>query len=518
MRAHGTEGEAAWAYHERTKHSLASVRASRHTLDWENQPIPYKIYEELAPIELPRTHPPLAMPALAAIGASAEPSGPRVPDLAALARVLHLSAGIVRKAIHPGGREVYFRAAACTGALYHVDLYVACRALDDLEAGLYHFGTHDFALRRLRSGDHRRALVAAAADDAALAAAPVIVVCASTFWRNAWKYQARTYRHAFWDTGTILANLFAVAAADDLPARLVLGFADAAVNRLLGLDGEHEAALALIGVGHDPAPPPPAPASPALALATVPLSAHTIDYPEIREAHAASSLMAADEVRRWREAARAPSAAPAPSHPPGGGIALATPASDPGPAIDAVIRKRGSSRSFARTAITFAELSTLLARATGSVASDVTGEGRTLGEVYVIAHAVDGLAPGAYAFDRARAALTPLREGDVRREAGFLGLGQDLPADASVNLYVLADLGRILGRLGDRGYRAAQLEAAITGGRLYLAAYALGLGATGLTFFDDDVTRFFSPHAAGKSVMFLVAVGHGRRRPLPTVT
>jgi len=45
------------------------------------------------------------------------------------------------------------------------------------------------------------------------------------------------------------------------------------------------------------------------------------------------------------------------------------------------------------------------------------------------------------------------------------------------------------------------------GGKLYLAAYAQGLGATGLTFFDDDVTAFFSPHAAGKSVMFLVALG-----------
>ena len=69
----------------------------------------------------------------------------------------------------------------------------------------------------------------------------------------------------------------------------------------------------------------------------------------------------------------------------------------------------------------------------------------------------------------------------------------------------------VLARFGNRGYRAAQLEAAIRGGRLYLGAYALGLGATGLTFFDDDVTAFFSPHAAGKSVMFLMAVGRGRR-------
>jgi hypothetical protein len=71
-----------------------------------------------------------------------------------------------------------------------------------------------------------------------------------------------------------------------------------------------------------------------------------------------------------------------------------------------------------------------------------------------------------------------------------------------------------LARFGDRGYRAAQLEAAVVGGRLYLAACALGFGATGLTFFDDDVTHFFSPHAAGKSVMFLVAAGVPGRRSM----
>ena len=49
---------------------------------------------------------------------------------------------------------------------------------------------------------------------------------------------------------------------------------------------------------------------------------------------------------------------------------------------------------------------------------------------------------------------------------------------------------------------------------MYLAAYAQRFGATGLTFFDDEVTEFFSPHAAGKSVMFLVALGHPDRAAL----
>ncbi len=42
---------------------------------------------------------------------------------------------------------------------------------------------------------------------------------------------------------------------------------------------------------------------------------------------------------------------------------------------------------------------------------------------------------------------------------------------------------------------------------MYLVAYALGLGASGLTFYDDDVVRFFSPDAAAKDAIFVTALG-----------
>ena len=134
----------------------------------------------------------------------------------------------------------------------------------------------------------------------------------------------------------------------------------------------------------------------------------------------------------------------------------------------------------------------------------------------MIAHAVEGLPPGAYYLRRAERALELLEEGEFRAIAGRLGLFQELPAAAAANVYCLADLEPVLARFGNRGYRAAQLEGGIVGGRLYLAAYALRFGATGLTFLDDEVTEFFSPHAEGKSVMFLTALGRPiRRSPAP---
>ena len=185
----------------------------------------------------------------------------------------------------------------------------------------------------------------------------------------------------------------------------------------------------------------------------------------------------------------------------------------PQDSIEKVITRRGSARQFSREPMTFHELSTILHSATKKIPADfLKPQGVSLADVYLIVNAVDGLQPGKYVFHRDSGMLEPILQGDFRHEAGRLGLGQALAADAGVNMYFLSDLESVLNRLGNRGYRAAQLDASITAGRIYLGAYALRLGATGLTFYDDAVTDFFSPHAEGKSVMFLVAVGRRARR------
>src|SRR5207245_4968043 len=177
--------------------------------------------------------------------------------------------------------------------------------------------------------------------------------------------------------------------------------------------------------------------------------------------------------------------------------------------IEQVILRRGSTRKFARAPISLAQLSTMLDRATRGVPADfLDPPGAQLNDLYLIVHAVEGLSPGAYAFHRSRGVLECLKQGNFRADAGYLGLGQDLSADAAVDIFFLADLPPILQRFGNRGYRVVQLEAGILGGKLYLAAYAQRLGATGLTFFDDDVTRLLSPHPDGKRAILLVALGH----------
>jgi len=505
--------QATWKYHDGTKHSSWSVRNNPHFLDWANRPLPFKIYPKIEPLLLPRDVPHTGVAALSAISEMAPSSlVDSAPDLQDLARILYFSAGITKQRTHPGG-EIYFRAAACTGALYEIELYVVTGDLAGLDAGVYHFNPADVSLRLLRKGDFRRNLAQATAMEPAVGHAPATITCTGTYWRNAWKYQARTYRHFGWDNGTLLANMLAVSAASGLPAEIVLGFVDGEMNRLLDLDTRREVSLCLVPIGRKSESSLPAlKEAPALGLETIPLSEREVEYPAMLEMHDASSLESEEEVAQWRGKQQIfPSSAPA-----GEAVRFQRLPEEEQPkdTIEQVILRRGSSRTFDKTAsITLAQLSTIFDWATRGLPADfLEPPGTQLNDLYLIVHSVQGLKPGAYFFRREQNTLELLKEGRFRAEAFHLGLEQELPADACVDIFFLADLKRMLEGYGNRGYRAVQLEAGAIGGRMYLAAYAQRLGATGLTFFDDDVTNFFSPHAKGKSAIFLLAIGKPLKR------
>ncbi|MFQ5521935.1 MAG: SagB/ThcOx family dehydrogenase, partial [Candidatus Methylomirabilia bacterium] len=337
-------------YHDATAHSDWSVRQSSHYLDWRTKPFLYKVYPDLPVTQLAREVGPPATDALESF-AGGRP-GARALTLDGLAVLLFFSAGITKKKAYPGGEAMHFRAAASTGALYQTEVYVVTGALPDLPAGVYHFSPGDFSLRRLREGDFRREL-AEAASDPAIARAPAIFVLTAIYWRNTWKYEARGYRHLFWDSGTILANLLAVAAGAGFPSRIVTDFVDVRVNRLLGLDVDKEGSLELVAVG----PEGPAAAEPPqveeIAPRYLPLSKREVDYPLLRQVHAASSLADSAEVSQWRLGAgiERPS-------PPGDLLQLPACKSRAERTLGETILRRGSTREFARESITAQELST----------------------------------------------------------------------------------------------------------------------------------------------------------------
>ncbi|MBC8281674.1 MAG: SagB/ThcOx family dehydrogenase [Chloroflexi bacterium] len=473
-----SEKQAPQAFHEATNLSYITLLP---------KPPLYKSYPDLTSISLPDADSP-EIPTLEAVSGPAETAAATL-DLPAVSQLLHYSAGLIRKSVSASAGAVHYRAAASAGALYPIELYLVCGELEGLASGVYHYSPADHTLIKIRTGDFRGNLAAAAADET-LATAPATIISTAVFWRSAWKYRTRGYRYCFWDNGTVLANLLATAKALGQPARVTAGFVDLQVNLILGVDSREEASTCLVAIGSPEGPP-------AAALDSLEFIdsgdlgfSEAIPYPESDLLHSEAALTSAQEVSAWRVEVQVREANLAQ------GIASAP--------LGESIAHRGSTRRFAREPISHEQLLALLATSSVTMPADFGGR---LTEPYVIVNAVDGLASGAYHYSRQTSALQLLREGEMRDEAGHLCFEQALGADASAVVFFLADLDSALDRLGNRGYRAAQLEAGVLGGNLYMSAHSLGLGATGMTFFDDAVTAFFSPHAAGKSLMFLVGLG-----------
>ncbi len=358
-------------------------------------------------------------------------------------------------------------------------MYLVTGDVAGLDAGVYHYEPVGHGLVPLRTVPP--------------GTSPSIVLTGVP-WRTCWKYAERGWRHLYWDAGTMLAHVVAVAEEAGLAAKVEVGFVDAEVAALVGADGVQEFPLAVVPLDGSLTIPDPQPV-PGGHLADDPL-----EFPLVTAVQRAGDLADQAGVATWRRAAALFSGEPA--------TTVAPPLTE---SLDEVVRRRGSTRRFDPGRTAPAELLTgALAWATTAVPGDFTAAGTTLLEHDVAVHAVDGVQAGAYRWRAGH--LAPVATGAVRDVAAFLCLGQELGGQGAYTAFHGTDLDALLPALGSRGYRAAQLEAGVVEGRLHLAAFAHHHGATGLTFYDDEVSRFFRTRA---SPLLATAVGAPAYRSVP---
>ena len=167
-----------------------------------------------------------------------------------------------------------------------------------------------------------------------------------------------------------------------------------------------------------------------------------------------------------------------------------------GPTLDDVIRRRSSQRLMDPTRALPRSLLTL------SMAAAMRG---IHVPHWVVVNAVEGTAPGVYRWPDLE---TPLREGELRGELYRVALDQGLPRDAA---FVVVSATRV-SELDDRGYREAQLAAGLVEGRLHLAAYAQGAGASGMTFLDSEIPGLLGEDVDG---LLFTCVGVPEYQPKP---
>jgi hypothetical protein len=280
----------------------------------------------------------------------------------------------------------------------------------------------------------------------------------------------------------MLANLLAVSAADGLEPRLYTGFVDREVNDLLGADGEHEYALALLAL---PGTVPGRGLSQKAFLGRSgdwdsPRSGTVPSYPLADAAHEASSFADADEVREWRRP-----------------VSASEPMLDRD-ALAHAIRRRRSVRRYAQTPLPLEALRELLSWSEAPIPADAPSVVRQA----VTVASVEDLRPGIY--EAALSLVSARDQQELRTAVGFAAMEQEHPRDAAVNVFQLGDLDAIEARLGPRGYRWAQLEAGIRAGRLQVGAFIHGWGAAASTFFDNEVSSLLETR---DSPLLMVAIG-----------
>ena len=212
--------------------------------DWGRQPPRTKTYPDAARIPLPD---PSGWQALSL--ERAIESRRSVRDYAAapltldhLSRLLHAAQGITEP-------RRGLRAAPSAGALYPIELYPVVRDVAGLEPGLYHYAVQEHALERVQAGDLHSAVMQAGLGQSVLGQAAVCFVLSAIFQRTRWKYRERAYRYVLLEAGHVGQNLCLAATGLGLGACTVGAFDDDALNDLLGLDGQEEAALYIIAVG-----------------------------------------------------------------------------------------------------------------------------------------------------------------------------------------------------------------------------------------------------------------------------
>jgi SagB-type dehydrogenase family enzyme len=445
-------GDAARLYHELTSYSpetelwlprddprLVQDHVPNDVATW---PWPCKRYaQELPALALPRVWPRVAISATAVLTGrhDAPPVQPTVP---ALARLLHLTAGVVRVVEREGRPMLLLRAAGSAGGRFPLELYVAARGVEGLADGVHWYDPIEHALRRV-------------GPPAGGGAATTLVVTGIP-WRTGWRYAERGWRHIHWDAGTALSQALALADSAGLRPRLWTTFPDAAIAGLVGADGTHELPVALVALGEG------APAiEPGGEAAAGAVDAAPREFPLVTAAHRAGDAAALGDP--WPAGARVDGAPP------------------PAPSLDDVLLQRGTTRrmdagrTVARVTFTF------------SLATALRGI-----EVphFVAVHGVDDVEPGLYRWPDID---TPLRRGDLRDELLKVCWDQDLGRDAAFVVLGAADLEA----LDDRTYREAQLAAGLVEGRLHIAAYALGAGASGMTFLDSEIAGLTGTPLAG---------------------
>jgi SagB-type dehydrogenase family enzyme len=494
--------------------------------DWEDAPLPYKLYRGLPVVSL-SSEIPLAI---------TERQAPGKPKLREIGHFLWYVYGLTQigqsvfasespdQAL--GLMQTYRRFVPSGGALYPNELYMYLK-IEDLPNGVYHYDVAHHRLVLLREGNFDSYLIRALGGRCDLSGCFGTVFVSTMFWKNFFKYYNFSYRLQGLDAGVLVGQMLEVAKRFGFETGVYFQFLDRAVNHLLGLSVHEESVYAVIPLSVEPNMSWNAcgieedgrisAADLCRELMTVQhdhyvRSQRVREFPMLIKINEASLQNSPLMFRTIKGTKRGHAKKEAVALPPVQPLSYD---------LASVCRKRYSPGiDFVLGNVSQTELATLLQEtlASFSYRNDLDGvqeEPESRVTLYACLYGVEGISNGAYHYDHAAHALRPIRLGDHRH-----GLQEAMSLD-NVNLFqvplcfhVAGDTKHLGAELGYRGYRIQQMEVGMLVQRLLLAASAIGMGGHPLLGFDanscDEIYKM-APHITTSLIQ--IPVGPYRKRP-----
>ncbi|WP_305907480.1 nitroreductase family protein [Methylomarinum sp. Ch1-1] len=481
-------------YHQRTKHSFQRYARGPETLDWDDQPDPFRRFDGCTSIDLPKPGRELAV----SWSALHDRAGvtPALLNMKNLGLLLELAFGLSAWKQYGPARWA-LRCNPSSGNLHPSEAYLINGVSGILKPGIYHYVSHDHKLeRRCAFGNNEFPHT-------------LLLGLSSIHWREAWKYGERAFRYCQLDAGHALAALSYAASVLGWRIELLGQYTDSEIAALLGIDRteefidkERESPDWLCRICYSDAEIDSEREKDRL-MSTISqsvwqgraqsLGSYHMYHWSVLDEIAQSTRKTTGEVRHWC------------------GQAIDKEASACSISATRLIRQRRSAQHFNARAdemgqVAFRRILECL-RASGQAPFDAWNW-RPAVHLCLFIHKVEDLPPGLYCWPRSTKGIDLLRtsfssnfiwqetngipglfllyQGDVRQAAKTLSCHQAIASNSAFSLAMLAEFNQTVAEPWH--YRRLFWECGLLGQILYLEAEAAGMRGTGIgCFFDDAV-------------------------------
>ncbi|EEL48066.1 MULTISPECIES: SagB family peptide dehydrogenase [Bacillus cereus group] len=501
--------------------SIDEIMPKNENVNWEDAPLPYKLYRGLPIVPL-SLDVPLTF---------RNQNVPTEPTLEKIGHFLWYTCGltqICQPSLHFGQEKtqtIYRRFIPSGGALYPNELYIYLR-IETIPHGIYHYDVAHHRLILLREGNFDAYLTQALGNRCDISACFGTTFVSTMFWKNFFKYNNFSYRLQGLDAGVLIGQLLETAKQFGYTSGVYFQFLDRAMNHLLGLSEQEESVYAVIPLSKEPTAEwfyqegtlernisshELSQELPLLQHEHFVRSKHVMEYPMITQMNTASMLESTDQFQTVREEM-------APSHPK---------QTFKLPNVQrlsydfaSVCQKRYSpDLDFVLQKINKTQLATLLQEASLSFPYQNDLDGKHINHKTRVSlcgcfYNVEGLPNGAYSYNSMAHTLESIQPGDLRQPLQS-GMTMD-----NVNLFQVPLCLHVMGNkdyskndLGYRGYRIQQMEAGMLAQKLVLAASAINMGGHPLLGFDASLCdKLYEVDTTQKTALIQIPVGPYRPR------